>query len=114
VKVNWAGDKYLGMDIDVDRTNRHVTVSMPGYIPKLLQRVRPNGLKGASTPGNYTPPNYHNPITHKATVDTSALASDADKQLLQSVVGTLYLQAKERYFKSLFKYLSLNNPKKIL
>jgi hypothetical protein len=46
-------------------------------------------LKGASTPGIYTPPNYHNPITHKATVDTSSLASNDEKQLLQSVVGTL-------------------------
>ena len=89
VKVNWAGSKYLGMDIDVDRTDRHVTLSMPGYISRLLQRVRPDGVKGASTPGIYTPPNYHNPITHKATVDTSSLASDNDKQLLQSVVGTL-------------------------
>jgi hypothetical protein len=89
VKINWAGSKYLGMDIDVDRTNRHVTLSMPGYIYRLLQRVRPDGVKGASTPGIYAPPNYHNPITHKTTVGTSSLASNDEKQLLQSVVGTL-------------------------
>ncbi len=89
VKVNWAGNKYLGMDIDVDRSNRHVTLSMPGCISRLLQRVRPDSEKGASTPGIYTPPNYHNPITHKATVDTSSLVSDSDKKQLQSVVGTL-------------------------
>ncbi len=39
VKVNWEGNKYLGTDIEVDRINRHVTISMPGYISKLLQRV---------------------------------------------------------------------------
>jgi hypothetical protein len=55
VKVIWEGNKYLGMDIDVDRTNRHVTISMPGYVSKLLRRVRPDGLKGASTPGIYMP-----------------------------------------------------------
>jgi hypothetical protein len=62
---------------------------MPGYISRLLQRIRPDGFKGAATPGIYTPPDYHNPITHKATVDTSSPASDKDKRLLQSVVGTL-------------------------
>ena len=30
VKVNWKGNKYLGMDIDIDRRNRHITISMPG------------------------------------------------------------------------------------
>jgi hypothetical protein len=61
VKVNWEGNKYLGVGIDVDRTNRHVTISMPGYVSKLLRRVRPDSLKGASTPGLYLPPDYHNP-----------------------------------------------------
>ncbi len=40
VKVDWAGSKYLGMDIVVDRAHRHVTISMPGYIQKLLRKVR--------------------------------------------------------------------------
>ncbi len=34
VKVNWQGTKYLGMDIDINRNQRHVTLSMPGYIDK--------------------------------------------------------------------------------
>jgi hypothetical protein len=89
VKVNWAGNKYLGMDIDIDRTERHVTISMPGYVAKLLQRVKPHGIKGASTPGIYTPPNYANPTSQRATVDLSTRASEPQKRLLQSVVGTL-------------------------
>jgi hypothetical protein len=89
VKVNWEGTKYLGMDIRINRSERHVTLTMPGYIRKLLQRVRPNGLKGASTPAQHTPPNYANPGAQKATIDASPLASETDKKLLQSVVGTL-------------------------
>jgi hypothetical protein len=89
VKVNWQGTKYLGMDIDINRNQRHVTLSMPGYIDKLLQKVCPNGIKGANTPAHYIPPNYANPGAHTATVDESAPASEQDKKLLQSVVGTL-------------------------
>ena len=47
IKVNWLGTKYLGMTIDIDRVARHVTLTMPKYIDKLLQRVRPDGVKGA-------------------------------------------------------------------
>ncbi len=55
VKIDWEGPKYLGMNISVNRTHRYVTISMPGYIEKLLHKVRPNGIKGASTPGIYNP-----------------------------------------------------------
>jgi hypothetical protein len=89
VKVNWEGTKYLGMNIAINRTKRYVTITMNGYIQKLLRRVRPNGIKGASTPALYVPPNYGNPGSQKATVDASHLASESDKKLLQSVVGTL-------------------------
>jgi hypothetical protein len=61
VKVNWEGTKYLGMNIPINRTKRYVTITMDGYIQKLLKRVRPNGIKGASTPALYVPPNYGNP-----------------------------------------------------
>ena len=80
VKVNWEGTKYLGMDICINRAKRHVTLTMAGYIRKLLQRVRPNGLKGASTPAQYTPPNYANPGAQKATIDASPFASEPDKK----------------------------------
>jgi hypothetical protein len=39
VKVDWNGGKYLGMTIDINRKERHVTLSMPGYITKILHRV---------------------------------------------------------------------------
>jgi hypothetical protein len=60
VKVNWHGTKYLGMDISINRS-----------IKKLPLRVCPNGLKGASTPARYVPPNYAKPGAQKATIDAS-------------------------------------------
>ncbi len=77
------------MDIRINREKRHVTLTMAGYINKLLSSVRPNGIKGASTPAVYVPPNYAKPVAQKATIDASPLATEADKKLLQSVVGTL-------------------------
>jgi hypothetical protein len=50
VKVDYDGLKYLGMNITINRTARHVTLTMTGYIAKLLKRVRPHGIKGAHTP----------------------------------------------------------------
>jgi hypothetical protein len=46
------------MTIDINRKERHVTLSMPGYITKLHHRVRPQGVKGATTPTIDTAPNY--------------------------------------------------------
>ncbi len=84
VKVNWQGTKYLGMDIDIDRKQRHVTLSMSGYIDKLLRKVRPDGIKGANTPAHYTPPNYANPGAHTATVDESPPASELHKNCFKA------------------------------
>ncbi len=76
VKVDWQGTKYLGMDIAVDHSNRHVTLSMPGYVAKLLRKVRPRGIKGAATPSVYHHAlNYKSLQAQTATVDGSPLAT---------------------------------------
>jgi hypothetical protein len=89
VKINWAGTKYLGMNIAIDRKQRHVTLTMPTYIERLICKVKPDGIRGSNTPGIYNPPNYANPGAQRATVDESDAASEDEKKLLQSVVGTL-------------------------
>jgi hypothetical protein len=89
VKINWEGSKYIGMDIAINRKKRHVTISMPGYIDKLLQSIRPNGIKAASTPATYCPPNFKNPGAQTATIDETPAASKEQKHELQSVIGIL-------------------------
>ena len=39
--IDWEGKLYLGMTIDLNRSNKEhtITVSMPGYIQRLLQRL---------------------------------------------------------------------------
>jgi hypothetical protein len=94
VKVDYKGLKYLGMNISINRKERHVTLTMPGYVAKLLKRVRPQGVKGAHTPSVFIQPNYKRVTTQTATMDFSPLASDIEKQELQSVVGTLLYYAR--------------------
>ncbi len=94
VKVDWNGGKYLGMTIDINRQERHVTLSMPGYITKLLRRGRPQGVKSATTPAIYITPNYKSPKAQTATIDETPLASLAQQRELQVVVGTLLYYAR--------------------
>ena len=89
IKVNYKGNKYLGMTIGINRKERHVTLTMPGYVDKLLRRVKPEDIKGAHTPAIYIPPNYKTNVTQRATMDTSKLASASEQKYLQSVIGTL-------------------------
>ncbi len=67
---------------------------MPGYIEKLLRKVRPNGIKGASMPGIYHPPNYKSPKAQTATIDATPLATKIQQRELQVVVGTLLYYAR--------------------
>jgi hypothetical protein len=93
VKIDYRGSKYLGLDININRRHRHVTLSMPGYIAKLMKRVRPDGIKASSTPSVYSPPNYKS-TAQTATVDSSPFASSTQQHELQVVVGTLLYYAR--------------------
>jgi hypothetical protein len=93
VKIDYLGMKYLGINIGINRKQRHVTLSMPGYIAKLLKKVRPAGVKPASTPSVYSPPNYRS-TAQTATVDASPLATPTQQKELQVVVGTLLYYAR--------------------
>jgi hypothetical protein len=93
VKVDYLGLKYLGINIDINRKQRHVTLSMPGYIAKLMKKVRPEGVKAASTPSIYSAPNYKS-TAQTATVDESPLATPTQQHEMQVVVGTLLYYAR--------------------
>jgi hypothetical protein len=85
VKVSWEGTKYLGMNIAINRPKRYATITMDGYIQKLLKRVRPDGIKGASTPALYVPPNYGNPGSQKATVDAPPQLASRTKSYFKAL-----------------------------
>ena len=48
--------KYVGITIDHDRTKNEMTLSMPGYVDKALQRFGRAERRGARSPLTYIPP----------------------------------------------------------
>ena len=50
-----TGTQYLGFTIDHNRSARTITLSLPGYIAKLLQSVCPDGVKPSRSPFIYEP-----------------------------------------------------------
>jgi hypothetical protein len=92
--IKKKGDAYLGMDITF--TPSSVSISMPGYIEKMLQRVRLNYLlpshRPSHTPGKYTIPVFRR-IQH-VDIDDSPTLSPAQTKELQAIVGTLLYYAR--------------------
>ena len=93
ITVDWAGAKYLGFSIALDRTLHTVTLTMPGYIAKVLQRFAPSHTNGANSPAVYIPPHYGIGI-QKPTVDTSTPLSPTQTTTLQELVGSLLYYAR--------------------
>ena len=91
-----TGTRHLGFDIDYDRPNRVMSLSLDGYIQKLLKSVVPESvkLKLYDSPMIYTPPVFGSTAPQVAPVDSSPLASSSDGRLLQTVVGSLLCYAR--------------------
>ena len=95
VKVHPVGTKYLGFTIDYNRTARTMSMSYPRYIPDLLARLRPNGLKHCHSPALYTPPSYGRTGPQPATqAPHSPPASLTQLKELQVIVGSLLYYAR--------------------
>ena len=58
ITIDWTGAKYLGFSIQFNRSQRTVTLAMPGYIAKTLQRFAPTLTSGANSPAIHIPPDY--------------------------------------------------------
>jgi hypothetical protein len=69
--------KSLGFTLDHDRAQRTMTLSYPGYIEGMLFRLRPLGVKPASSPSLYVPPHYDSSDPQLPTSDTSPPATPA-------------------------------------
>ena len=56
LKFDWSPSQYFGIDIAFDKLRRTVKLSIPGYIPKMLRRLDPDGVDLSTTPCIYVPP----------------------------------------------------------
>ena len=89
VKAHPISSKFLGFHLEHDRAHRTLSLSYPGYITSLLRRLRPLGVKPASTPAVYTPPHFGSSAPQCPTSDSSPPASLAQKKELQVAIGYL-------------------------
>ena len=94
VKAHPIATTFLGLTIDHDRTARTITTSMPDYVPKMLRRYRPDGVKHASSPSMYVPPVYGSTAPQLPTTDLSAPASPAEAAELQQIIGSALYYAR--------------------
>jgi len=74
LKVDWEAKQYLGFSIRFDDDAQTVSLSMPKYVPKLLNRFFPEGTpRGAASPAVYTPPAYGVRVQHAQIDDSEPL-----------------------------------------
>ena len=98
ITVRPEGDQYLGMNIAFNTQRTAVTLSMPGYVSKMLTRFRPQYLdpshRAAYTPGRYIAPIYGNKSPQTTTHDTSSTLDATQRTELQAIIGTLLYYAR--------------------
>jgi hypothetical protein len=93
IKVDPTASKYLGYSITFDDAAHTVSLSMPEYVPKLIQRFcTGTTTRGAASPAIYTPPTYG--AQPEPTVDDTPPLSPAAILRLQEIVGSLLYYAR--------------------
>jgi hypothetical protein len=88
VKAHPVATKFLGFALAHDHEQRTMTLSYPGCINSLLFRLRPDGIKSASSPSTYVPSHYGSsaPPSHLRFVPP---ATPTQKKELQVAIGYL-------------------------
>ena len=93
MKVDWSASKYIGFSISFNNHQRAVTLSMPGYISKVLIRFAPNLTHGADSPALYVPPVYGSKV-HNPTSDNTPVLCASEKTRIQGIFGSLLFYAR--------------------
>ena len=88
ISTDFEGRNYCGLTLDWFYDDGFVDVSMPGYVPRALEKFQHN----AKTP-QYSPHPCHRPafgskVQYAPDPDTTDLASPKEKQRVQSIAGT--------------------------
>jgi hypothetical protein len=93
LKVDWKGDKYLGMHLNFATDMRSVVLSIPGYVEKALARFCPESTATAASPGIYVAPDYGARVQN-VVHDTSAPLGPAELHRLREIVGVFLYYAR--------------------
>jgi hypothetical protein len=97
ITVDEKASRFCGIHLDWDYTpgNRHVTLSMPGYVEKALLRfTHPNPAKPQHAPSTWTKPDYGASIQYAPPEDNSVRLDGKGVTLLQQIIGTFLFYAR--------------------
>ena len=95
VSEDWTGSLYAGINLDWDYTKRTLRISMPKYIPKLLQRHAHSPPSTPQHSPHQAPPRAYGKAsqTPVPTDDSQLLPKDRLKRV-QAVIGSVLFYAR--------------------
>jgi hypothetical protein len=94
IKVNWTGNKYLGMHIKHDQQQQTINISLPFYIKRALERFQVVKLPHVTDSPATPPVTQYGKRQQALPEDLSAPLDAAGKLRLQQIVGTLLYYAR--------------------
>ena len=94
ITIDWTGDRYCGVYLKWDYTNRSVTLSIPDYVNAALHEFQhPQPKRPYHAPSHWTRPDY-GAKQQMTTPDISEPMSTDAAKLLQRVVGKFLFYAR--------------------
>ena len=93
ITADEEGSSFLGLTLAWDYPSRRVTISMPGYVRRTLERFRHECTKPRDAPARYTPPRYGARVQYAAVPAPSPSLPASATRHIQQVVGTLLYYA---------------------
>jgi hypothetical protein len=95
VSKDWTGGLYCGITLKWNYVNKHVDLSMSGYIKDALQKIQhPLPKRPKYAPHNWTIPAYGQRIQYAPLPDASPTTTSEEITRAQAVVGTLLYNAR--------------------
>ena len=95
VSEDWHGNRYCGLTLTWDYEARTVTISMPGYVARALQRFQHTApARPEHSPHAWNQPQYGAKIQYSAATDDTPFLDAANARHVQEVLGTLLFYAR--------------------
>ena len=95
ITTDMQASKFCGITLGWNYEEGHVTLSMPGYIEKALQRfMHPTPTTPQHSPHTWVAPNYGAKVQYTTPEDTTLALDKHGIKRLQEVIGTLLYSAR--------------------
>ena len=95
ISIDWEGKLFCGIKLQWDYKNKHVDLSMPGYIQHVLHKYHHNpSQRKQYAPYPYQQIIYGQKVQKPTAIDNTPALNDKDKKYVQQVIGALLYYAR--------------------